>query len=135
MDYKVLVITHGRFCEEIIKSAEMITGKNDRLIPIPLLAEDDPLSFSDKIRAEIEKIKDHPFIVICDILGGTPFNSSSGLLREYKYNIVTGLCLGMLLELAFLDTDDMTEVAEKMKEVSQNSGHIFNSESFCGEES
>lgn len=129
MEFKTLILSHGNFCEEIIKSAEMIVGKNDSLYAVPLLTQDDLESYSLKVKNIIESFNDEPFLIIVDVMGGTPFNCAMSFLKDYNFSIVTGLCLPMLLEVGLMDADSIKEVGEKLLEISKNAGYLFDNDS------
>lgn len=130
MELQILILSHGKLCEEIVKSAEMIVGKNPNLHAIPLLESDDHETYCDKIEDVIDSFGATPFIILADIMGGTPFNCSLKLLKKYSFCLVTGLCLGMLLEAYYLDVGSAKEAAQKMLEASQSSAHLFDNNSF-----
>lgn len=130
MELKILILSHGKFCEEIIRSAEMIVGKNPNLYSVPLLEEDDHETYSDKILKRIDSFKEEPFLIIVDIVGGTPFNCSMQLMKKYPICLITGLSLAMLLEAYFLKGEAVAEAAEKILASSQESSRIFDSHAF-----
>lgn len=129
MELKILVLSHGRFCEEIIKSAEMIVGENKNLYAIPLLIEDDQESFMMKIKKIITSFCDAPYLIIVDVMGGTPFNCAMKLLQDHSFSLVTGLCLAMLLEAYFLNVNTVEEAASLMLLASKEAGYLFDQHS------
>lgn len=129
MKMNILILSHGRFCEEIVKSSEMIVGNNPNLYTLPLLTEDDSESYGFKLNKKIESFGNIPFLILVDVVGGTPFNCSMKLLKKYDFCIVTGLCLGMLLEAYFLNVKSVKEAADLMLSTSQESSCIFDKNS------
>lgn len=41
MSRQLILISHGKFCEELKKSTEMIMGPQEDIYTLPLLPEDD----------------------------------------------------------------------------------------------
>lgn len=112
---KVIVATHGDFCYGILDSYIMLVGENDDIIPISL-GKDDTGDFKERLNLAINK--EEKYIILCDLYGGSPFNESAYLLQKNVDNIriVTGVNLGMLLEIGMLtkeniDLDDLEKIA------------------------
>lgn len=113
----IIVATHGRFGEELVKSAEMIAGKMENvqnLSLLPSMSLEEFMAEADAMLAKTEK----PLIVLVDLFGGTPCNVMTALSRKYNYDVVTGVNIGMLIELYVstlsmadeeIDTDQLAE--------------------------
>ena len=69
----IIVGTHGHFGEELVKSAELITGKMEGVRTLSLLPE---MSFEDfmKNAEEVLSTTEKPYVVLVDLFGGTPCN-------------------------------------------------------------
>ena len=80
MAKSLILVSHGRFCEELKGSTEMIMGPQDNIHAVALLPEDGPEEFTAKFEAAIEGLDD--FLVFADLLGGTPCNVVSRLIME-----------------------------------------------------
>ncbi|MDO4377813.1 MAG: PTS sugar transporter subunit IIA [Erysipelotrichia bacterium] len=128
MSVNIIVASHGRFCEEIIKSAEMIVGKNERLFSLPLLKEEDPMDYRQKLEQIVKSFGNNPFIIICDIIGGTPYNCALQMLQKYNCAVLTGLSLPMLLEAYYLDSDSVDETGEILLNCAQSTLQVFTKE-------
>lgn len=104
----IIIGTHGRFGEEIIKSAEMIVGKMDNVEAVSLLPE---LSFEDYMKKvdEVLGSKSGPIISLVDLFGGTPSNVFTVMSRKYGNQVITGLNLPVLIDL-FLKTSNDDEI-------------------------
>lgn len=109
----VLIITHGNFGKELIKSVEMIMGEQEDVNALGLsLGEsvDELRSNADSIVVENQNTgKDT--IVLVDILGGSPSNVALYLLKKYKeIKLITGVNMLMLIEL--FQSREFTELEE-----------------------
>lgn len=49
MAKKLILVSHGLFCEELKRSAEMVMGPQDSILAIPLLPEESKGDFEKKI--------------------------------------------------------------------------------------
>lgn len=112
----ILIITHGGFGKEIIKSMEMIMGKQDDVYFLGLYPEEDPAVFSEKVREKIIELnKNGEVLVMVDVFGGTPSNASASNMKDLKFECVTGVSLPMLIEVALNRSrstlDELVEMA------------------------
>ena len=112
----ILIITHGGFGKEIIKSMEMIMGKQDDVYFLGLYPEEDPAVFSVKVKEKIIELNQNgEVLVMVDIFGGTPSNASASNMKDLKFECVTGVSLPMLIEVALnrsrSSLDELVEMA------------------------
>ena len=70
MEKQLVLISHGRFCEELKKSTEMIMGPQSEIQTVPLLPEEGADDFRQKLAAVIADSQNP--VVFADLLGGTP---------------------------------------------------------------
>ncbi len=103
----IILVSHGQFAKELLKSAEMIMGKQDNIVALALEPDDDPIVLKDIIYEECHK-KDlgNGVIVLVDFMGGSPGNAASYLAME-GYPVITGVNLPMLLELIAMRNSDI----------------------------
>ena len=80
MEKQLVLISHGRFCEELKKSTEMIMGPQSEIQTVPLLPEEGADDFRQKLAAVIADSQNP--VVFADLLGGTPCNAASLLIME-----------------------------------------------------
>lgn len=96
----LLVVTHGRFSRELIKSIELIIGHQKTVEALTLEEGDDV----NKLREEVEKKTEEldqgeGVLVLVDLLGGSPWNVSSICTKKEAVECVAGLNMPMLLAL------------------------------------
>lgn len=97
MSKQLVLISHGKFCEELKKSTEMIMGPQENIYTIPLLPEDGAETYRERFLTATASIKD--FVVLCDLLGGTPANIVSKLIMEGEtIELYAGMNLPMIIE-------------------------------------
>jgi len=80
MAKELVLVSHGRFCEELKASTEMIMGPQESIHTVALLPEEGPEDFTAKFEAIVQGLED--YIVFADLLGGTPCNTVSRLILE-----------------------------------------------------
>ena len=130
MEFNIVVMSHGHFCEAIVDSGEMIVGKLNNVYAVPLTPDEDGEQYMSKLNALIESFNGKPFICLVDIMGGTPYNSCLKLMKDYDFTLVTGLCLGMMLEAPFANGETIDEIADIMLNASQMSGTKMSTKEF-----
>ncbi len=97
MSRQLVLISHGKFCEELKKSTEMIMGPQDMIYTVPLLPEDGAETYKQRFLSVTAPLED--FVVLCDLLGGTPANIISKLIMEGQaIELYAGMNLPMVIE-------------------------------------
>lgn len=98
MSRAVLVVTHGRIGQELIRVTESIIQEKTGMEALSL-EHDEPL---DKVRKRVQELlqKNDELLLLTDMFGGTPSNVCLSYLEEDKVEIISGINLPMLLKLA-----------------------------------
>ncbi|EME7130997.1 PTS fructose transporter subunit IIA [Enterococcus faecium] len=97
MSRQLVLISHRKFCEELKKSTEMIMGPQEDIYTLPLLPEDGTETYKQKFLTVTASLND--FVVLCDLLGGTPANIISKLIMEgQQITLYAGMNLPMVIE-------------------------------------
>ncbi len=109
----MVVATHGRLAEELIRTAEGVCGKLEqcRAVSIgPAGMEDARGLIADAIR---EVDSGEGVLVLTDMFGGTPANLALTFLDE-RLEVVTGVNLPMLMKISTCRTSgtDLREMAQ-----------------------
>jgi len=96
----VVVATHGRLAEELIRTAEGVCGALERCKAVSIGGtsgvEDTRTQLADAIR---EVDTGDGVLVLTDMFGGTPANLALTFLDDHL-EVVTGVNLPMLMKLA-----------------------------------
>ncbi|MDT2715103.1 PTS sugar transporter subunit IIA [Enterococcus gallinarum] len=96
MEKQLVLISHGRFCEELKKSTEMIMGPQSEIQTVPLLPEEGADDFRQKLAAVIADSQNP--VVFADLLGGTPCNAASRLIMEgATFELYAGMNMPMVI--------------------------------------
>jgi PTS system mannose-specific IIA component len=113
---RILIITHGEFGREMLKTAEGIVGKQEGVNLLAVTTGDSLSSMCEHVGAIVRGIDDPDgTLILADMIGGTPCNACLPFCRDFKIDIVTGLNLYMLLA-AFMGRSTLTleELAHKV---------------------
>lgn len=96
----IIVMTHGKFSSELVKSCELIAGPAEKVATLTLNRDDNIESLNEKFVKKLEELDDGDgVLVLADLLGGSPSNVASlNLKKGCKYHAITGVNLPMLLE-------------------------------------
>jgi PTS system mannose-specific IIA component len=99
----ILIITHGRFGYELLKSAELIVGHNTHAQALGLDCDSSIDRFKVKVTEAIRNLdKGDGVLVFVDLYGGSPFNAAALNLSEvdkkFRFECITGVNLPMVLE-------------------------------------
>jgi len=99
----VLILSHCNLTKELIKTAEIIAGKQENLFSIDQDIKDENLvSLQSKISEILEKINNEQgTLILTDMLGGTPCNASVLLTKKFNIEVLTGVNLPMILSAIF----------------------------------
>lgn len=118
----IIVTSHGDLCLGLVDSLEMLAGKQKKVESLSLSKEDTG-QFKEHLRSLVQEKIAEPTLILCDIVGGTPYNESYQLFLENPdvLRIVSGVNLAMLTECALSLVNDLT--LEELVEVAITSGN------------
>lgn len=118
---KILVCTHGRFGEELIKSVEMIGGVLKNVTAVSLLPS---MSMDDYEEAVVKELDEQEeYLCLTDLFGGTPCNTLLHLSQNYNMEIICGVNLPILLETSSANSfESMNELKKHLLKVYETNG-------------
>ena len=98
----IVLVSHGEMAAGMLDAARMIVGEQEQILPISLNEQDDLEGLMERIATAIKEIDTgEGILVLVDVFGASPFNASARLaMGEAKIEVITGMNLPMLLELA-----------------------------------
>jgi len=118
----ILVLTHGNFAQGIVSSVEVICGSDFGIKCICVGVEDSLETVSDQIKAFLVACPvNEEKIIITDISGGSTTSAAIHFVNDdNKVYVITGLNLGMLLEIVLNQEEDvvnaLTTITENAKQ-------------------
>lgn len=102
-----VIVSHGQLGDELIRTAEMIMGKIPNLTAVSIDVTTDVEASRAQIRRAIQAVNNGSGVIIfTDMFGGTPSNISLSFLDSGDVEVITGVNLAMLLQLATFQTNE-----------------------------
>lgn len=117
----IIIATHGKFSEELLKSSEMIFGAQTNVAAVTFKPGEGTENLVDKYNTLIDELDcTDGVLFMVDLFGGSPFNAASMIaLKNDNMEIVTGVNLPMLLEV--FGSKDFSSLSELVI-IAQNAG-------------
>lgn len=94
----VILLTHGSLGIELLKTSEMIIGKQDK---VDFLSVQSGASLGDlagDLDKLISKYRKEGVLILTDMFGGSPSNIAMAYLEAKKVDVVTGVNLPILIK-------------------------------------
>jgi mannose PTS system EIIA component len=122
----VVIATHGKLAEELIRTAEGVIGALPQVRGVGIEAKDPEVR--DRIRSAIRELDaGEGVLLLTDLLGGSPTNLClSFLADDHPVEVVTGVNLPMVIKLASVRAAGrpLPEMAKDLADAGQKSiGH------------
>jgi mannose PTS system EIIA component len=117
----VVIATHGKLAEELIRTAEAVVGEIEQIVPVSIVATSPDVR--GDLKAAIQRVdQGQGVLLLTDIFGGSPTNLCLSFLTERQVEVVTGVNLPMLLQLPSARLKgNIVEVAQKLVDAGQKS--------------
>ncbi len=94
----VVILTHGRFGEDLLKTACGIMRETEKVTSLNLSRRLDFQSLRKMVVEAIQNLNaESGVLVLIDAYGGTSYNTTLPLLKDYPLSLVTGVNLPMVL--------------------------------------
>ena len=94
----VVVITHGQFGQELLRTAQDIVGRQESVAALAVTPEMGPGNVSEMLDDTLKRLASpEGTLVIVDMLGGTPCNTALLKTKSFPIEVLTGANLYMLL--------------------------------------
>ena len=118
--FGILLLSHGDLAEAMLSTAKMIYRAADEGVATIGLRQDEKAEdFDQRLKRAIESVdQGEGVVVLADLLGGTPSNRLAAIAND-DIKIITGMNLGMVLELVFsrkadnLDINNLIDTSKK----------------------
>jgi PTS system mannose-specific IIA component len=119
----LLIISHCDLGREFLNAAELILGRLEAANAISITQTTESEELLKRISEEIKALDSgHGVLVLTDMFGGTPSNLSLSFLREEKVEVLSGVNLPMVVEVAQnRDRLTLSELGEKAQEAGTKS--------------
>lgn len=111
----ILLVTHGNFGKELLKSSELIIGSIEKAESISFQQGDSFESLLGKVEEAVTRLSKNDLIVFTDMYGGSPFNAVSRTMKNNNFYHITGINFPLFIDIAVnRDTYSLEEIAEKI---------------------
>ncbi len=129
----ILLVTHGNFGKELLKSSELIIGAIENAETISFNQGDSFEHLLGKVEETVERLSKDDLIVFTDMYGGSPFNAVSRTMKNNNFYHITGINFPLFIDIAInRDTYSLEEIAEKIIKNGKKS-IVFVNEKFLAE--
>lgn len=114
----ILIVGHGEWPIAMKKSAEMIVGTIEGIEVQEVTEVESAEIIVERIEKKLERLSEYKHIVVLvDLFGGSPSHAIVKLSNKDRVTAITGVNLGMLLELIMIRNDmNAIEAAEQIIE-------------------
>ncbi len=122
MNIIILICMHGNLSLEIIKTLELIIGKQKNIYPIIFIPGENTDILVNKYRKILNKLElKNKILFFTDMWGGTPFNAAKKVTENIKnkYEIICGTNIPMLLE-TLMCREEITSFKELIIKILEN---------------
>lgn len=111
----ILIVSHGDFGKELLRSSEMIIGKIQNVECISFNSGDKFTDLSKKVEESIKKAENNDLIVFTDMYGGSTFNAVDKMMKNNNFYHISGVNLPLFMDIALnKDSYSMNEMIEKI---------------------
>lgn len=112
----ILLVTHGDFGKELIKSSELIIGKIENALSISFHHDDSFETLLKKVEENVDSLSgDDELIVFTDMYGGSPYNAVLRAMKNRNFYHITGINFPLFIDIAISrDSYSLEEIAEKI---------------------
>ena len=119
----IYVCTHGKTALEMVKSAEMICGKQKNVGSTFFEVGESIEDLTTRIKVDLNKLDlTDGILFLTDIKGGTPFNTIASFLQTYAdAYLLAGVNIPILIELFIKRTTEKIVFDENFLEDMKNS--------------
>lgn len=117
----VLLVTHGSFGAELLRSAELIVGPFEQAEALTLQHGDDVQELRKQVAERIRALdQGDGVLVLIDLFGGSPSNIAAANMRDSDFQCLTGINMAMLVEaLEFREECGLAELAKRCREAGR----------------
>ncbi|NNJ30208.1 PTS sugar transporter subunit IIA [Lacrimispora defluvii] len=101
---QIILVTHGDLAKGILTSVKLVMGETDYIEFVSISAKETIPEITGMIKAKMKHYsRDAVTVIISDIAGGSTTRAAMELMdTEKSIYLITGLNLGLLLEIAML---------------------------------
>lgn len=110
----IVILTHGALGLELLRTAEMIIGKQDKVDILSVQNGSSLSELASNLDSLKEKYQNDGLLILTDMFGGSPSNVAMAYLDNKNVEVITGVNLPMLIK-AFTARKDISSPQELAK--------------------
>jgi mannose/fructose-specific phosphotransferase system component IIA len=118
--FRIVVAGHGTLPAALLSTTELIVGPLSDIVPAGLAPDESPDTYAETLRTAIGH-DGRRVLVLCDLLGGTPFNVASAIARRSPRIVcLAGVNLAVAIEAVMADGDLDDVLIERLLEAGRS---------------
>ncbi|MBB6696560.1 hypothetical protein [Clostridium algidicarnis] len=119
----IILIGHGNYATGLKSTIKSIVGPTEGVNYIDFIEEDSTETLMEKAVKVVEENKGNNIVFICDIIGGTPFNTAVKISLENEgIGVVAGCNIGAIIEIIIAkDSYELEELLDELVEKTKKS--------------
>ncbi len=111
----LLLVTHGNFGRELLKSSELIIGNIENAESISFEYGNSFETLLNKVEEAVERLSKDDLIVFTDMYGGSPYNAVARVSGNRSFYHITGINFPLFIDIAVnRDAYSLEDIAEKI---------------------
>ncbi len=117
----IVLVTHGRLADEFVAAFEHVVGPQNGIATVCIGPEDDMERRRQDIIDTIATVDGGDGVVLLtDMFGGTPSNLAISVMNETGVEVIAGVNLPMLIQLAQLrGSDSLADAVAQAQEAGR----------------
>ena len=117
----LVIVTHGRLSDELINALDHVIGSDKNITSVCIGPHDDMVRRRTDILKSVEKVNDGAgVVVLTDMFGGTPSNLAISIMDKVPIEVIAGVNLPMLVNLASIrKTLNLSEAVSRAQEAGK----------------
>ena len=118
----IVVATHGSMGIELVRTAELIVGKCEKIEAVPFFPHESGEELTQKIKQAIANVNDGDGVVVfVDLIGGNCCTISGAFLRDENVEVICGVNLPMVIKLVNHRHEGLKDVAAAVQKAGVKS--------------
>lgn len=100
----IIVTGHGHFPRGILSAVSLVAGAPDNTAGVDFEEGCSPAELKDALVRSMESLEGEEFLILADLVGGTPFNVAAALKEDCsdrRIKVLAGVNMAALVEAIF----------------------------------
>ncbi len=117
----IVLVSHGHLADELVAAFEHIVGAQDGIATVCIGPDDDMEQRRQEIIDTIAAVeRGKGVVLLTDMFGGTPSNLAISVMNETGVEVIAGVNLPMLIQLARVrSTEDLAGAVAQAQEAGR----------------